>query len=306
VSRPDLEGLAAFCAVVEAGGVAAAAQRLGLTKSAVSKRVSDLEATLGASLLTRTSRGLVLTEPGQAFYTRARRLLDDLDAAIEEIGGDDGPLTGALRIAAPMSFGRLHLAPALIAFASEHRDLALALDCDDRFVDIAGGGYDLAIRIGQLADSSLIAKKLARSPRVVAASPAYVAAHGAPERPEDLVHHACIWYANSTAVNLWRFAPETPGGDPLVVPVRGRLHVNNGEIIREAAIAGLGIIIQPLFMVSDALARGDLVRLLPDHPPTEDGVYALYPPGRNLSRKVRACLDHLAAAFADPPWLKGT
>lgn len=301
--RFDFDQLNAFLAVAEAGSVTAAARRLGVAKSVVSKRLADLEAAMGVALLRRSTRAVTPTDAGAAFYARARQLLADLESAVDEAQGADGPLTGSLRIAAPMSFGRLYLAPVLIAFADAHRQLELAVDCDDRRVDVAGGGYDLAVRIGRLPDSALMGKRLARSQRVLCASPGYLAIHGAPASLDAIPAHVCIGYSNMSATHLWEFAGPAPGDPPRTLAVKARVHINNGEIIRDAAIAGLGLCIQPLFMVSEALRSGALVRVLPDHPPTDDTLWAVWPAARQTARKVRLFADALAEAFAGtPPW----
>lgn len=292
--RPSIDDLTTFVTIVEAGGLSAAARRLGLAKSVVSKRLAGLERIAGAELVRRTTRSAQANDAGLAFYARAKRIIAELDAALEESGGADGPLRGPLRIATPLSFGQLFLVDPIISFARDHPQIDLTLDCDDRRVDIRGGGYDLAIRIGQLTDSALIAKRIAPAPGVLVASPAYLARRGFPARIEDLGEHECIGYANAPSAHVWSFEAKKRGQTARGVSVTPRLNVNNGEIIREAAIAGLGIAALPLFMIADALASGALKAVLPQERLAESAIYAVWPPGGIQSRKVRALIDLLA------------
>ncbi len=297
--EPKLEALATLVAVVEAGSLTAAAKRLGLAKSVVSKRLTDLEQAVGTELIRRSTRLARPTDAGLAFHRRAKKILAELDVAMEEAGGKDGPLRGPLRVAAPLTFGWLYLVGPLVAFAQANPEIELALDCDDKRVDIAQGGYDLAIRIGRLADSALLARKIAEAPGVLLASPTYLARRGAPTRLDDLESHECIAYANAPTIHHWSFVEK---GSERQVSVRPRVSVNSGEVILQAAIAGLGLAILPRFMVADALRDGRLVSLLPQTPPTGSAIYVLRPPGTELSRKVRALIDLLAAHI--PPALK--
>lgn len=292
--RPSVEDLVTFAAIVEAGGLSAAARRLGLAKSVVSKRLADLERTAGSELVRRTTRSAQATDAGLAFYARAKRIIAEIDAALEESGGAGGPLRGPLRIAAPLSFGRLYLVDPIVSFAKDNPQVDLTLDCDDRRVDIRGGGYDLAIRIGQLTDSALIAKRIASAPGVLVASPAYLARRGAPTKIEDLSEHECIGYANAPSAHVWSFEPKKRGQAARGISVQPRLNVNNGEVIREAAIAGLGIAVLPLFMIADVLASGALEVVLPQERPTSAAIYVVWPPGGAQSRKVRVLIDLLA------------
>jgi DNA-binding transcriptional LysR family regulator len=205
---------------------------------------------------------------------------------------------------APISFGMEYLTPVITEFARQNAALEIALDFDDRAVDIIGQGYDLALRIGRLSDSALMARKLCDSDRVVCCSPDYTRQHGRPKDIDDLVNHATIDYANAHASRLWSFAPDKPNGTPRTIETRSRIVVNNGEAMRDMAIAGLGIIVLPRFIVAKALQSGDLIEALPDVTPLPDAIYAVYPPVRHMPRKLRAMLDHLAASFTGtPPWL---
>jgi DNA-binding transcriptional LysR family regulator len=298
--RYRLENIIALIEVVEAGSFSAAARRLNVAKSVVSKRIADLEDALQVRLLNRSTRHVVPTERGAAFCERAKFLISQLDDAVGEAAEAEGELSGRIRIAAPMSFGNLHLGPQLYRLMESHPRLEIALDLDDRFVDLVGRGYDLGIRIGRLADSALIGRKLAESRRVTVCSPAYAARHGLPETPDDLRSHACIGYSNASTSHLWQF--QSPAGETLSVAVSGRIVANNGEANRDAAIAGLGICILPRFILCDALRAGTLVAILPDYEPVPDVIRAVYPRTRHLPRRVRALIDYLARAFADPPW----
>ncbi len=294
----------AFLDVVETGSMTGTARRLRLSKSVVSKRVHDLEEALGVELLRRSSRRVVATERGQALYARMRPLLRELDEAVEE-GAGEGELHGGLRVTMPMSLGTLYLARSFARFAAAHPRLELALDLDDRIVDLVGGGYDLAVRVGRLADSSLVARKLCTSRRMVCCSPAYAAAHGVPASLEDLPAHPCIDYAHVHGSRLWRFEPARRGGQPRAVAMRGRVVANNGEAMRDAAIEGLGLVLLPDFLAAEPLRAGRLVRVLPGEEPLPYAIAALYPPSRHVPRKLRAAIDHLAGELRHPaPWTR--
>lgn len=301
------EDLTTFLSVVEAGGITAAATRLGLSKSVVSKRVTDLEKALGVELLRRSTRRVTPTEQGLALKERMREALRSLDQAVEAATDHQGALSGRLRLTAPMSFGTHYLGGILAEFARLHPGIELAIDLDDRMLDLVHGGYDVAIRIGRLPDSRLIARRLCVSPRIVCCSPAYAHEKGLPGTIEDISKHAGVEYANTSASRLWQFASSAPGNRPLLVTPRSRISANNGEVVRDAAIAGLGLAILPLFIVVDALRNGKLMHVLPDQEPLPDTIYAVYPPVRHLPRRVRAFIDHLAAALAHaPPWATPT
>lgn len=292
-----------FMQVVEAGGITAAAARLNVSKSVVSKRISDLESALGAELFRRSTRRVIATDRGAAFYERMRGLVAEFDNAVEQVSTQAGELRGRLRIAAPMSFGIMHLGPVLAAFAGSHPELELALDLDDKIVDLVCNGYDIAIRIGRLQDSSLVARKLCLSRRIVCCSPGYARERGLAAGIEDLSAHQCIDYANVHASRLWQFEPPKPGGKPHSVMAHSRIVANNGEIMRDMALAGLGLAILPLFIVHEQLREGTLVNALAAAVPLPDTIYALYPPTRHVSRRVRALVDHLVTALGDtPPW----
>jgi DNA-binding transcriptional LysR family regulator len=294
--------MAVFVRAVEAGSFSGAAQRLGIAKSIVSRRIGSLEARLGASLFHRTTRRLSLTEIGLAYVERARRILADVAEADDVARRLQGELKGKLRVAAPMSFGWRHLSPAVAEFLTAHPHLDIDLDLNDRRIDLVSEGYDLSIRIDTLPDSSLIARTLAPCRHVVCASPAYLAARGVPAKPSDLVaqDHDCLIYSNRPASEQWRFRMD---GDWKEAPIKARrLGVNNGEVLRDAAIAGLGLIVLPTFIVSEAVAAGTLTVVLADYEAIDPSIHAIWPPNRQLSAKVRALVDFLAQRFGATPY----
>ena len=246
-----LDSLATLVAIAEAGSISAAARRLGIAKSVASERLSELERELGAQLIRRSTRKLSFTEDGQTFLPRARSILREATEASAELAERRGTLAGPLRLSAPVSFGMLHLGPALNAFLSENSGIELTLDLDDRFVDVASEGYDAVLRHGPVDNNRLVAKRLAKSRRLLVASPAYLASHGRPATPAELAGHAGILYANREAD--WRFG-SSPGWT--VVRPRAVLRVNNGVVMREAAVAGLGIALLPTFFMHEQLADG--------------------------------------------------
>ncbi len=292
-----------FLEVVEAGGVTAAAARLNVSKSVISKRVADLEAALGVDLFQRSSRHLRPSDSGTAFYEHIRPLVQAINEAAERIGSRTEALQGRLRVTAPMTFGTMYLGPMIFDFAKAHPDLELALDYDDRMVDLVRNGYDVGIRIGILKDSSLVARKLCTVRRVVCCSPGYARDKGLPESISALSAHDCIDYANVHTSQLWQFQARRPGGKPAAVMLRSRIVANNGEAMRDAAIAGLGLAVLPMFLAAAPLRDGRLVAALPSETPPLYAIHAVYPPTRHVSAKVRGFVDHLAKAFRPtPPW----
>lgn len=300
-----LDNILAFLQVIETGSISAAAQRMGLSKSVVSKRISDLEAALKVELLHRSTRGVIATDKGATFYQRTRGIIQQLDQAAEALIEQDEKFCGLLRIAAPMTFGTIYLGPILFSFISRYPQLGLALELNDQITDLSGEGYDLGIRVGRLRDSSLVARKLAVSRRIVCCSPAYAQRVGLPATINALVDHECIGYTNVSPSQIWQFEPIEPDGVPQSLVVRSRIVTNNGESMRDAAIAGLGITILPLFIVANALKNGQLINALPHVYPVADKIYAVYPQNRHLPKKVRAVIDHLVATFNENlPWEK--
>jgi len=295
-----LAAMEAFVRVAETGSFSEAARRLGVSKSLISRQIAALEGELGARLFNRTTRSLTLTEEGRGYQTQLTRILGDIEAANASVSHLQVTPRGRLRVNAPMSFGTLHLAPAVRDFLDRYPEVDLDLVLNDRFVDLIEEGFDLAVRIGRLADSSLVARKLAPMRLVVCASPAYLAAHGNPVRPADLKQHRCLAYSGNTRHDEWRF--RTPDGGETAVAIEGRLRVNNGDVLRVAALQGLGLANLPSFIVGGDLQAGTLVSVLAEYAPPEAGIHAIYPQGRYLSPKVRALVDFLAARFGPRPY----
>lgn len=294
-----LSGMAVFVRVVEEESFSAAARLLGLSKSSVSKQVAALEDRLGARLLNRTTRRLALTDAGTAFFERAVRILADAEEAEAAVSRLSTAPRGVLRVNAPVSFGVQHLGPLLPAFMDANPELSVDLGLNDRFVDLVEEGFDVAVRIGRLPDSSLIARRLAPVRRLLVASPDYVAAHGAPQRPEDLRDHACLLYSYLLRGDTWPLTG--PDGRTVEVLVTGRLRANNGDVLRSALLGGMGVAYTPSFLVGADLAEGRLVRVLPQWEDTTAAVYAVHPHARLLAPKVRAFVDFLADRFAGAP-----
>ncbi|CAN7560612.1 LysR family transcriptional regulator [Rhizobium sp. LjRoot98] len=293
-----LDGITSFVAVAESGSISEAARRLRLSKSVVSERLAELERSLGASLLHRTTRKLTLTEDGAAFLERASRIVQEIDEATADMAERRGTISGPLRISAPVTFGRMHLGPALYPFLAAHPDVQLTLDLDDRRVDAAADGYDAVVRNGPIADSRLMAWRLAPSRRVLVASPAYLRDNGKPASIEELEQHRGIFYTNRGVAD-WRF-PSIGG----TVIVRGKmgLGLNNGDMLRDAAIAGLGIALIPMFIVGADVTAGKLETIDIGVQPELEYIHIAHPEGRRPSVKLRAIADHLRAAFGSPPY----
>jgi DNA-binding transcriptional LysR family regulator len=302
-SSTDLVDVLAFVRVVETGSFARAAERTGLSKPVMSRRVARLEEQLGARLLTRNARGAQPTDIGLSYYARAANILAELDAAQEVVAEAVTQIAGPVRLTAPLSFGVAHLAPALADFAAAHPRVELDVEFEDRNVDLAGGGYDLAVRIGRLADSSLIARRIAPVRKHVVASPAYLARRGRPERPADLAGHDILLYGNEQ----WRFEVDGSWETIRVSPV---LRSNNGDMLLAAARKGLGLCILPSFIAAPAIADGGVEVMLHDYPLEEGALHAVMPPGRAVTARVRALVDFLVGRFGpepswDPCWLAG-
>jgi DNA-binding transcriptional LysR family regulator len=295
----QLTGVVVFARVVAARSFSAAARELGMSKSAVSKQVSRLEAALGARLLNRSTRRLGLTEAGAVLYERCTRIVAELDAAGAELGRLRAAPAGLLRVSAPMSFGHRHVAPLLPEFLAAHPQLRVELALTDRFVDLIEERFDCAVRIAQLPDSSLVARRLAPARRVVCGAPAYFARRGVPRTPDDLRSHDCIDYTYLAAAGGWPF---TVGGRLHRVPVRSRFATNNGEAMRAAALAGVGVALIPTFIVGDDLRAGTLQAVLADYETWNAFVHAVYPPTPQVAPKVRAFVDFVAARCAGTPY----
>jgi DNA-binding transcriptional LysR family regulator len=290
------DGIAAFAAIAAAGSVSGAARNLNVSKSVVSERLKELERALGAHLVQRTTRRLTITAEGGAFLERANRILREAADARAEIAERRGRVAGALRVSAPVSFGTLHLGRILYPFLQAHPDIELTLELEDRFVDVAAGGYDAVIRHGTIADDRVIVKRLAASKRYLVASPAYLKNHGVPASVTDLDRHRAILYAYRDAD--WRF--KSRGGTVVVRPAR-QLRVNNGLIMRDAALAGLGIALLPTWLVSSQIAAGDLSVLDVGTVADAADIFVAYPASRGSSAKMRAFVTALKAGIGSPP-----
>ncbi|MGQ0661623.1 LysR family transcriptional regulator [Sphingosinicella sp.] len=295
-SSTDLVDVLAFVRVAETGSFARAAERMGLSKPVLSRRVARLEQQLGARLLTRTARGAQPTDIGSAYHARAANILAELEAAEEVVAEAVTQVAGPIRLTAPLSFGIRHLAEALSEFAATHPKVELDIVLEDRTVDLAEGGYDLAVRIGQLRDSALIARRIAPMRRAVVASADYLARRGRPETPADLAGHDVLLYA----YDQWRFRM---GGDWETVRVSPVMRSNNGDMLLAAAAAGLGVTMLPTFISGPALEAGTVEPLLLDYPLEEGALHAVMPPGRATTARVRALVDFLVTRFGpEPSW----
>jgi DNA-binding transcriptional LysR family regulator len=283
-----------FFSVVEANGFGAAARRLETTPASVSRRVKALEQRLGVRLLQRTTRKLGMTEAGERYYREGRRLLHELDDLEQALADSARELQGELRIVAPMSFGQRRLAPLVARFAARHDQLRISLILEDRETDLIDEAADLAIRIGYPADSSLIARAIAPVPRHACASPDYLERRGCPQSPEDLLHHDCLHYNLIPEREEWTFHGEQ-GEQTLAI--KGSFCSNNGDVLAEAAIQGLGITLLPNFIVEEGLADGRLVKVLEDYERAPLTLYALYPSRRHLPVKTRSFLEYLQEAL---------
>ncbi len=295
-----LDGMAAFAAVAEAGSFTAAATRLGVSRALVGKRVAALEATLGVRLFDRTTRRVGLTAAGLAFIGRCKDILAAFEDASRLVQQDRLEPAGVLRVNAPMSFGILHLAPLVVAFMKRHPNLQVQMTLTDRFVDLVEEGFDVGVRIGALADSSLVARRLAPARRVVCAAPAYLGRHGAIEAPEDLLRHRCLHYGHLATGTSWPFVG--PGG-MRTVRILPTFSANNGEVLLQAAEAGLGVALLPTFICGAALAAGRLVQVLEGFAVPEIAVNAIWPSNRLMPAKVRLFVDLLVDRFGgDADW----
>jgi DNA-binding transcriptional LysR family regulator len=287
-----------FARVVEQGSFARAAERIGISTSACSRHVAELEAHLDARLLNRTTRRLSLTESGQAFYERCVQLLADLEEAESAASASAARPRGTLKLSCGISFGVRHVARLVGAFVARHPEVRFDVQLSDRFVDLVEEGFDLAIRIGESPTQNLIARKLGETRLVPCAAPIYLREHGAPETPADLARHACLTYEYLALRDTWRFIDRA--GVEHAIRVAGPVHANNGDLLVATAVEGIGISMEPDFIVAADLAAGRLVRILADYAPAPTSIYAVYPSRRHLSAKVRTFVDFLAERFAAP------
>jgi DNA-binding transcriptional LysR family regulator len=289
-----------FVAVIERRSLSGAAQKLGVSSGQASKLVSRLEEELGVQLLHRTTRSVSPTEAGRAYFERIKGLLEEMDELDSTIRSASGEPRGRLVMSVPITFGTQVLAPLLAEFAQAHPLIELDVSFSDRMVNLVEEGFDLALRIGSLRDSSLIARKLCPIRLVTTAAPSYLTAFGAPDRPEEVTEHACILDTNFADGAIWRFA----GG--LSVPIRGRLRFSNAEACAAAAAIGLGLVQGPSFVAGERIRTGQLIPVLVDYDADPMALWAVYTTGRHLAAKVRVMVDFLVSHFQDsPPWDQG-
>jgi len=293
-----LQEITVFARIVGTGSLSAAARDLGMSPALVSRRLAALEGRLGVRLINRTTRSLHLTDEGAAYYETCTRLLAEIEEADAAVSAGRADPRGILRVALPASFGNQHVAPLVPRFAARYPDVQIALSLSDRNVNVVEEGFDLAVRIADLADSSLAARKLAPNRRVVCASPAYLRRHGAPRTPQDLAKHNCL--ATDFAMNWDYRAPDGKSGS---VRIAGRYACDNWEVLREWALAGLGIALKSTWDVRRHLEDGSLVSLLPGYTFASDvAIYAVYPHRRHLPAKTRAFIEFLAESFGPEPY----
>lgn len=289
----------AFTAVVEAGTFSAAGERLGVAKSVVSRRISQLEQRLGSRLLHRTTRRLALTDAGRNFYQRAVQILADLDDAEQSVAEETLELRGSLKLAAPLTFGLMHMSDAIADFLNMHPAIELNLDLNDRNINLVEEGFDMAVRIGRLEDSTLVSKRLGTSHNVTCASQSYLDRHGKPTHPAELQQHIGLQYSNIPYKQQWRY--ETPQGKTIHATPQIRVRANNGESLAAAACAGLGITTGPTFILGSYIKKGSLVTILNEYHRASEGIYAVYPPGRLIPRRIQLFSDFLAERYGDRP-----
>lgn len=285
----DIEELQTFVAVADAGGVSPAARRLGVSKSIISRRLARLEDELGIQLLARTTRGAALTEAGVAFRDYAARASAEIDLARDALS-PTGDLRGRLRIAAPLTFGPTHFAPVLAEMARQHPQLQVHASYSDRFVDLIAEGFDCAIRVGYPSDSNLTARRIGPLRGTLLASPGYIAAHGSPEAPQDLLEHEALMQGTEE----WQFMD---GERPVTVRPQGRFKADNGVALLAAAVAGLGIAWLPETITREHVASGALVPVMTRYPAPPAGIFVLRPPGQHPTRKIRVLIEMLIACF---------
>jgi len=297
-----LTGMQVFARVAALGSLSAAARALGMSQTMATKHIAAIEDRLGIKLLHRTTRRITLTESGRRYLDAAERIIADLEEAEAQASADRLEARGTLRVNVPVSFGIREIAPLLPEFARSHPLVTVDLGLNDRVVDLIEEGWDVTVRIGQLTDSTMVARKLAPCRTALCAAPSYLAERGTPRRVSDLRDHNCLGYTLSRTLGSERWSFGTDGA--VTVPVSGNLRVNNGDALVAAAVAGQGLIYQPTFLVSGEIRAGRLVSLALDHPAIEvPGVFALYPADRRPPAKVRAFIDFLAQRFGSvPPW----
>jgi DNA-binding transcriptional LysR family regulator len=296
----SLSDIAVFTQVVDSGSFTAAAERLSLSKSVVSKYVTRLENRLGARLLNRTTRRLSLTEVGRVFYERSLRGLQEIEEAEAEVSRLQDMPRGTLRLNTPMSFGILHIAPALPDFLRQYPEISVDMNLDDRQVDVIEEGFDLSVRISEMQDSALIARRLAPCRHAVVASPEYLEHNGTPTTPDDLRHHNIISYRYQESAREWHFLDSDK--KTISVPISGTVQMNNSLALREALLGGIGITRTPTFVVGEDIQSGRLRQVLTNYETLEVSIYLVYPQRRHLSPKVRAFVDYFSERITDTPY----
>jgi DNA-binding transcriptional LysR family regulator len=294
------ENMAAFIRVVEAGSISGAADGLGVAKSAVSRRLKELEEHLGVELFHRTTRSMNLTDSGRAFYHQSVRILEDVLEAEHATSQAHGTLKGSLKVALPSTFGLMHMGSAINDFLQAHPQIEFDLDFNDREVDLIQEGFDLAIRIAKLPDSSLIARRLAPIQTVICASPSYLERMGTPQTPDELIDHQCLVYSLLRDFNYWILTDSS--GKEIRTKIHPYLKASTGDFLKDAAVEGRGIILVPSFIAYKEIERGTLISILNDYKTPQVDAYAIYPQTRHLSQRVRAFVDFLVKRFEGTPY----
>jgi DNA-binding transcriptional LysR family regulator len=294
------QAISSFAKVVETGSFVRAAERLGVSVSAVSRQVAELETHLDTRLLNRTTRRLSLTESGRVFYERCIQLLADLDEAEQSAGAGTIRPRGTLRLTCGTTFGARYIAPAIAAFIVRYPEMRFDVDLSDRATDLVDEGFDAAVRIGAIGSQNLVGRKIGTTQLVCCASASYLAKHGEPKTPEDLAAHVCLTYEYATLKHVWPFRDRE--GRDRSVKVAGPVHANNGRLLVALAVAGLAIVLEPDFLVGPEVRAGRLAPILRRYEAPPANIYVVYPSRRNLSAKVRAFADFLTARFAEPDW----
>jgi len=293
------EAMRVFCSVIEAGSFVAAAEQTGLSTTAVSRMVAQLEAQLNVRLINRTTRRMNPTNEGFAYFERCTQLLADLEEAEASVAGEARHPRGRLRLTAPIALATLRLAPAFAAFCSTYPDIILDIVLSDGVADFVEEGLDLAIRVGKVGSENLVARHIGDTTLLIAASPDYLARAGQPKHPEDLLHHACFTYTYSATGNQWQFEDEK--GGPVSVRIGGPVNANNGMLLAEMAAAGSGIVLAPCFILQPLIASGRLIQVLPEWKQRRLPIHVVYPTRRHLSAKVQAMTGFLGNWFAEQP-----
>jgi DNA-binding transcriptional LysR family regulator len=295
----QFEDMALFVRIVDAGGISKAADQLNLAKSAVSKRLADLEKRLAMQLLNRTTRKSHLTEAGSRYYQRAKMILEEVDELNESTRGEQVRIDGTLKLAAPLSFGLLHLAPLIDEFTRAHPELDVQVDFSDRQVDLIQEGYELALRIGQLHDSSLQARRITPIKHLLCASAGYINEHGQPASPRELIHHQYLHYGMSNEAKLpLRDANGAWHNTDLIAHIAA----NNGDFLKAMVLKNRGITVLPTFLIYQELQRGEIVQVMPDFSAAPMQAYAVYPQNRFLSQRCRLFIDFIAERFGEEPY----